>query len=274
MYNSFLIAYRNRIEHLNYCLNAISLSSDVCDFKDFDINIVNLDTKNNLSNFLSKYFSLNINYKFVYDGDKHFAKSKALNMAFSLSNSKFVTVLDVDCVISPYYFNGLLDFYKNNSEKSKLCYRVRMLTEDQTQNIKDDFGKEIFDNKIIKLCNTYHKADELFTKKMVKMKSPGSDNIKGKCLGCGIFTINSKSFNKIGGFDEKFVGHGYEDTDFNYRLFAYMRYRDSHLLTNQKYNIFHLYHKKTFSKEYLKRQQYNKRLFLYNKRNDIVKANQ
>lgn len=272
MYNSFLIAYRNRKENLRYCLDSLILSSEVCDFKDFDVNIVNLDIKNDLKNILNKYKKLNINYKFIYDGDKHFAKSKALNKAFSLSNSKFITILDIDCVVSPYYFNGLLSFYKNHGEKSKLCYRVRMLNEDQSCYIKNNFGKDIFDKEIIKKCGKYDKADELFTKKMTEFKSPGKDMIQGQCLGCGIFTINSNLFKKIGGFDERFIGHGYEDTDFNYRLFTYMRYRDSHLLTDPKYNVFHLFHKKTFSREYLSRQQHNKRLFLSNKINNIIKV--
>lgn len=271
MYNSFLIAYRQRKKNLSYCLSSIRLASKICDFNDFDINIINLDTYDSLKGFLSKYEDLNINYRLIYDNKKYFSKSMALNNAFEMSESKFITVLDADCVVSPYFFNGLQEFYKKHDDKSKLCYRVYMLNENITQLIKKEFSKDIFDYKIIKECDTYDKANELYTKKMID--NPNNNELKDKCLGCGIFTINSKLFSEIGGFDEKFEGHGYEDTDFNYRLFLHMNCKNSHLLTNKKYNIFHLFHKKSFTKEYLSRQQYNKNIFLNNKINNIIKVN-
>lgn len=72
------------------------------------------------------------------------------------------------------------------------------------------------------------------------------DIMVNKCAGGGQL-ITKKFFKKIGGYDERFVGWGYEDTAFCYKI--YDKIGEYPILD---YTVFHLYHEKVEAKEQVK----------------------
>jgi len=66
----------------------------------------------------------------------------------------------------------------------------------------------------------------------------------GPAIGLGI--IHTESFKRLGGFDERFIGYGPEDKEFNFRISRICKYID---LNDVSLNTYHLWHNNNTPKE-------------------------
>ncbi|MCR6574037.1 glycosyltransferase [Campylobacter insulaenigrae] len=129
-----------------------------------------------------------------------FSQGKCRNLGASFANAKVITFLDVDCYISSFSLEKILNLIdvKNISQNINeiLVLPVIYLSKEGSEFIyKQD--KTMWDNLI---------QEDLITGKntLVKFFSPSSTSS---------IIINKHKFLRLGGNDENFIGHGYEDFD-------------------------------------------------------------
>lgn len=103
------------------------------------------------------------------------------------------------------------------------------------------FGRCINMNKKVseKILNGEHVSIEEMEKKpdIVRDIRPGT-SMWGDKLAGGIQLIDRELFDKVGGMDERFIGWGWEDSHFCWKIMAELG--DYKILTNRK--VYHLWH--------------------------------
>jgi len=158
-------------------------------YKNFELNILetsNLDSSISIIKKYSNLFSINcwlLHTKFV-------DRTKSLNFLVKQSKGDVICVVDVDVMKSPEYLEEVnLKISKNNF----LIQYVKYLDQRNTfYFIKNQFDFEIISEKV----------------KEQQTKTGGKSQI----------SIFKNIFLEIGGFDERFFGWGYEDSDLFFRL--------------------------------------------------------
>ena len=163
--------------------NDINLEIIICD----SFSHYNLQQNNNLENkFLIKYFNIKKN---ILSAKRNYGINKA--------SFKNIILLDDDCIPDQ-------DFLKNYINDFKFLDKNTILS-----GIVEFPNIHIKKYNHIKFRNSRHfKATDLNSNLYL-----GLDKIVAMNMGF----IRSEKFNKIGFFDEKFLGYGFEDYEFGYR---------------------------------------------------------
>ena len=231
-----------------------------------EIIIVDLSSDIKLSN---KYKDLNLSFDNInYKGT--FWKTKALNRGVSLSSYDNIMILDSDSLINDKFFDFVFNYLNTVNRSYKLCHRVVYL--DKINDIicdhVDKNNKEEF-NKVLKSSyGSLRVARERFTEnENVYSFKKDNDITCNKSLGNSHFTMLKSDFIKIGGYDERFIGHGYEDLDFNLRAFRFLK--KGYLCTDFCNLVFHQNHDYESSWLMEKTQRENKEIYRYNSINNI-----
>lgn len=136
---------------------------------------------------------------------KAFSQGKCRNLGASYAHSNVLLFLDVDCYISLDNFEKILKLIqiKNISQNinALIVLPVVYLNKEANEKLKQ-YDEEFWDILI---------QEDLFTAKntWVKFFSPSSTSS---------IVINKHQFLRLGGNDENFIGHGYEDFDLFARI--------------------------------------------------------
>ncbi|EAJ7140986.1 glycosyltransferase [Campylobacter jejuni] len=136
---------------------------------------------------------------------KAFSQGKCRNLGASCAHSNVLLFLDVDCYISLDNFEKILKLIqiKNISQNinALIVLPVVYLNKEANEKLKQ-YDEEFWDILI---------QEDLFIAKntWVKFFSPSSTSS---------IVINKHQFLRLGGNDEKFIGHGYEDFDLFARI--------------------------------------------------------
>ena len=279
IFNSIVLAYRNRPQHLKWFLQSLQISHAHSSNKDIELSMVDLGSDKSSEKLIEKYLPKeNIKYTYI-DYKKTFCKSKALNKAIIQSSGIYITVLDVDAVMPPKFLDTIYKIYKEAGDV-KLSYRMYMTTNYVRQKLMQSGISEDFINKnLVESKTNWPIADERYTKSGVNFKDAKAtakkfvakeDTLSGmtyldQAWGNSQFTIKKDLFFTIGGYDERFIGHGYEDTDFNRR--AYSNLNNGGIITDRRSCLYHIYHDKKADWANLPNQMKNKRIYELNKRN-------
>lgn len=245
MFNSIILPYRDRINSLKSFLRSYYIS----DSPHCELVIVDLNSKKDSVMLIREYEKLcNIKYLRVeYSGI--FWKSKALNFAAKESSGEYLTILDVDSVFDCDFLNSIYVFYKNNNFTNKrLSYRVRRLNKKESKYFSGgSFGCNCVRERLINSDQSlFPMAKERFTEKNCEIKELNKSEYKINYLynylaiGNSHGTFKKHDYMAIGGHDERFIGHGLEDLDFNIRLFR--RINKGKLRRNPQYTIYHIDH--------------------------------
>lgn len=141
----------------------------------------------------------------------------ARNMGISAAKTGSVIFIDVDCIVSPTLFENML--LALNGEHIITAYPLYLP-------VVPDTGKysDLMDQAVT------HPAREHI---------PVGQPVEHLLFWSLIFAIQKQTFEKIGGFDESFVGYGAEDTDF-----AMMFHQADVKLIFVRDYILHQYHDK------------------------------
>lgn len=126
-----------------------------------------------------------------FKNDGHFKKSYGFNSAASVAKCDILCFYDVDILIEPKYLKMAQDKILNSE-----CDHVYPFNGTFINLKKENFDKFLgdFNFTVVK---------GLSSNELASTTSPG---------GCNL--ISKGAFLKIGGYDEGFVGWGFEDTDF------------------------------------------------------------
>lgn len=165
--------------------------------------------------FVEGYSSLENNLKYIIEKSGHiylkdesqkeyFSQGKCRNLGVSFANSNVVMFLDVDCYISNYSLERILNLI-----------RIKNIT----QNINEilvlpvvylsKYGSECIYNQEQNLWDDIIKNDLISGKREV---------IKYFSLSSSSLVLNRHKFLSLGGNSDEYIGHSYEDHDFFSRL--------------------------------------------------------
>lgn len=129
-----------------------------------------------------------------------FKKSESFNGGASFTEKKILCFWDVDVLISPGYIKIAYARILNNYEDHVYPFNGTFIDVQKSKfHLLEnwDFAFENFERNWSSDVENYHFASG---------ESPG---------GCTM--ISREAFERMGGYDERFIGWGFEDTDFLYR---------------------------------------------------------
>lgn len=275
MFNSVIIAHRNRVLSIRALLRTLWLSSQEVGNKAYEIIITDLGSNNASIREFETYKPL-MNLKlFRMDYKGPFWKTKALNHCVSKASGKYITMIDADSLVQPSFLPSIENFYKKNDKKIKLAHRVRFLTQTATKAVASkarvlDAG--IIEKTILNRYDAFSLARERYGDDEIILKDiPQSRRafaMRKKALGNSHFTMLKDSYMAIGGYDERFIGHGLEDLDFNLRAWRYLK--TGVLRPELRFTVFHISHHNTpgWYKEELRGK--NRRIYRKNKKDGVI----
>ncbi len=169
---------------------------------------------------------LNYPLQHIWQKDEGFQAAKIRNKAALCANSNYLIFLDGDCVPFP-------DFIENHrllAEPNWFVSGHRLLLEKQfTQKILQELLPIYKDSMLKWLLHYFHRqSNRLFpllrirSNKLRKLHAKHWQGAKSCNLG-----LWKKDFLSVNGFDESFIGWGYEDSDLVIRLIRAGIYRKS-----------------------------------------------
>ncbi|MBD3255154.1 MAG: glycosyltransferase [Candidatus Lokiarchaeota archaeon] len=273
--NSVVIPYRNRISCLKVLLRSLYLASKNVDKKSYEIIIVDLGYNRRSKHMYSTYKD-RINLRFLhpeYNGP--FWKTKTINYGIKRSFGNYITMIDADSLVNCNFLQEIQIFFNINKKKTKLCHRVRFLTPITSRTVvakSKNLTCKFINTAIANRSSAFSLARERFTGKEKLLKDIPKDIRKyyfdGRALGNGYFSMPKDVFMDVGGFDERFVGYGLEDLDFNRRVWNYIK--SGTLRPDPAHTVFHVYHKREADWHTEKLMENNRKVYRKNKKKGIV----
>lgn len=181
---SVIITCKDRDENLAYCLASIS----TCNPVPAQVILVDFGSKNPLTEYSDKYPNLVHTIRVTRDV-AIFHKARALNIGLRAAQTKYVCLTDADQVYQTDLFKIVYD---------KAC-SLNDLVMCKTKLLHDKPGWFTLDTVRTRYNDLVRYASETYP----RMVGEG-------CCQC----LETKFMVDLGGYDERYVGWGYEDTDF------------------------------------------------------------
>lgn len=234
---SIIISYYKNLTNLKLILKALQEQSS----KNFEV-IVSEDDNNNETIAFLKESKSHYNYSILHVNQKidlGFRKNMMLNKSIKISNSDFLVFIDGDCIPHKHFVKG---YVEAKEEGVMVKGRRVMLSEKITTTLLNNFNLKILNTLNILFSKSTKKKETIYNpyfSLISTMKNKG-------LLGCN-WGISKKTLYKVNGFDEDYVRAAVgEDTDIEWRLKGIGVTSKS---VKNKAIVYHLYHKKTYSKE-------------------------
>jgi len=165
---------------------------------------------------IKKYLPSGLDYIHIPRTDETYCKSKTINIGVKkMIRSEYFFTSDIDLVYPPTFieYMSLFTLVKNP---------IRVLF--SNHNI----------GQTPKVPQTYEECKNAFalsqdTRRATKYYAPGNG------------LVHLPTFKKVGGYDERFIGHGSEDSEFNYRMSKLNKYFQIDLDVVNTYHLWHFY---------------------------------
>jgi predicted glycosyltransferase involved in capsule biosynthesis len=272
IFNSIIVCHKNRRWSLRAFLQSFYLASKYINRDTYEVVITDMDgdINNKLINKYKKYFNIK-HLKVRYNGI--FWGSKALNHSVLNSEGKYITHIDIDSIITKYFLPGIVKFYSEKRNKNiKLAHRIFSLCESEKNVVIFGSYNEDFINGLINNVDNHVRLEERYTELGIRKfnnEKIEKDWLDNKAIGNSHYTMLKSVFLELGGYDERFKGWGYEDTDFNIR--AYKILNGGRIRVEPKnvlFNIPNFYSKKNMSVSIVSR---NRGIYKENKKNNVIK---
>lgn len=245
--HSIIIAHRDRNEHLALCLRSLRLSASFAGIPKARWEVVVVDGGS------SERPQNTSNVSVITSGaDTPFNKSKLLNIGIEAAAGDVLTILDADAIVAPYFMWGVEHI---SPSCSKLAYRVRKVPRSvvDTHLASDSGWAALFQAKEWERWpigpeghGWPHRLSPTDKKRL-----PVFGNSQCSIPRCVLGDLR---------FDEHYVGRGFEDIDFNLRLWAQEgdRYR-ARLVAEPAQAMYHIDHPQFCNKSHWGEQSYNAR---------------
>lgn len=236
---SVIVNTYNWPQALDLCLRGLAQQTD----HNFEVLVADDGSKEDTRNLIE---SFQVDYPVplihVWHEDKGFRRTVILNKAFCRASGEYCIFLDGDCLAFP-------DFVSQHRKLSKTgCFisgnRVLVgeeLTNYLIKNRKIETDKN-FTFWFEKLCKReINRILPLIHAKLPDCIRDRNSNKWQTLKGCN-FSVWKKDFEEVNGFDENFLGWGFEDSDLAVRLINKgCRNRSGRFATG----VLHLHHKQT-----------------------------
>jgi cellulose synthase/poly-beta-1,6-N-acetylglucosamine synthase-like glycosyltransferase len=234
---SLIISYYKNLNSLKLILKALENQSNI----NFEVIISEDDNNKETIDFIENKSS---SYRFPIlhvnqDKDLGFRKNMTLNKSIKKSRTDFLIFIDGDCIPHKHFIKS---YIREKEDNMMLKGRRVMLSESITSSLLENFNLKLLNTSNILLSKSDKKKESIYNpyfSLVSTMKNKG-------LLGCN-WGISKKTLYKINGFDEDYVRAAVgEDTDIEWRLKGIDIQSKS---VKNKAIVYHLYHKKTYSKE-------------------------
>lgn len=234
--------------------------------KKFDELIIADDGSNeNIINYITDLLpKVNFKIKHIYHEDKGFRKTRILNEAVKNSMGDLLIFCDQDLIFGEDYVERMSETEEKEFRMCRPCNTEEIEKNEIIKKLESGVEyKKCIENIPIEYENSVNKAlkkDRVRRiLKRLKLKKRGI-----KLLGMS-YSLWKKDYRNINGYDEKYIGWGYEDDDFGNRLTA-SGVRGIEVYTDQI--LLHLWHQVSSSKkESLNEKYYRERKKRINKKN-------
>ncbi|PWJ44358.1 glycosyltransferase family 2 protein [Sediminitomix flava] len=186
----------------------------------------NFETANLIQNFRKQNFTI----KHCWQEDKGFRLAKIRNKAIAQAKGDYIIFIDGDIILHPSFIKD----HKTWARKNFFLQGSRvLLSEEKSSTVKKEGLTPIhyFSKGIKNRLNTINSTllAKIFTKKGLSFD---------KAKGCNM-SFWKKDLQKVGGFNEKFIGWGKEDNELAIRL---INNSVRGIKLNFAANTYHLYH--------------------------------
>lgn len=252
MYNSVIAAYRGRPDCLKLFLQAFDHAAKNSRKNSVELVLTELGNNDERTKPIIDKFKNKINIKYFpihYVGN--FWKTKALNHSARFSEGEVITMVDVDALVPPVFFVGIETFFRKHGARSRLSHRVRFLDDKSSKWFRHHlaFTENEFNKVCIAQYNKHKLAKERYTISNLQKHDLHPASTRGlpadfrttQILGNSHFSMLKEHYMKLGGYDERFIGYGCEDLDFNIRSLRLIK--QSRMNLQSSHTVFHLKHK-------------------------------
>lgn len=270
--HTILIPYRDRPEHLSLCLKALSSAPIPAEVLKYEKESIYLPGKSELilldqgsttdtEAIIAPFIEpLNIKYHQINDNGP-FHKTKLLNEGLVQATNDIITVLDVDCLVKPEFFQHIQMFwqfhfpapeydvrYDLKSYEEALAYienstKPYREARDKWKNRKLAHRFITLDPEASELCKNHLDIFHSYVACNPTKWNHAPEDAFGSLTGFSVFTTHIETLQKVGGWDERFIGYGFEDVELNQRLHR----AGVETTINTASPVFHLWHKQNQS---------------------------
>lgn len=203
---SVIIPTYNRARNLKNCLESLTWQS----FKAFEVIICDDGSSDNTREVAESYKDrLNLSYR--WQADLGFRAAEARNLGMRRARGKLVVFLDSDLVVPDSFLATHWQAHQQHKNVAINSYVMRML-----EPLDDDLG--LPPQEFIPKHRDNLKPDNRDRYSLFERQEPVEETYY---LDSNALSIWRVDLEKVGNFDEGFIGWGHEDTELGYRIAQY-----------------------------------------------------
>lgn len=180
-----------------------------------------------------KGVSRNYELKYIYlERETGSCRSRARNFGWKAAEGEVIVFIDADIIVKNTHLLELERFYRCESNLALIGLRI-MLPRGAIIDFENLYQTYGFDRRKLTLLDKTYFIYNLLSYNINKIRSPGILYATNNC------TVPRKILESMGGFDEKYIGYGYEDQDLACRL---LKLDNIKFALNHRLEVFHQYH--------------------------------
>jgi len=145
-------------------------------------------------------------------GENLYNRAYMVNKASEMVTSEYFNLSDIDILYPKTFLKTMKSIIQDSTEPLRIVFH------------NHNMGQGNFE--------TYEDCKQEYEKCKDNLRSK-----TGPAVGLGI--IHTETFRRIGGFDDRFIGYGPEDKEFNFRISKVCKFID---LDDERVNTYHLWH--------------------------------
>ncbi|MFZ5933413.1 glycosyltransferase family 2 protein [Pseudomonas sp. HS6-2] len=224
---SIVILTYNRIEPLRKTLAGLVRQSYPANL--FEV-IVTDDGSSQTTMEVIKEFSELLDIKYVWHKDVGFTAAAARNNGIHVARNELIVLLDVDMFPSQDLVLNYAKWWKNLDRAVLIGPRKYIDLSETTpdeiierHDLEEGFREIVTNNTVAGKIQGQHSVDwrlEIFE----RTQSLRTESVPFRTFASGNVAFSKKSFESIGGFDERFNSWGFEDTELGFRFFNTGKY--------------------------------------------------
>ncbi|WP_304206460.1 glycosyltransferase [Fusobacterium perfoetens] len=214
---SVIVPVYNRLEHLRALFKCLLKQS----IRPYEFIISDDGSKQKIIDYIGDLIEeADFKVKYIYQEDKGFRKTRALNNAVKEAEGEILVFCDQDLFFPPDYLEKIK--LKSRVGEFLMC-RAHHISEKEKDSIlteieKEDWSYESIINNIISKSYPKTLAKIYFEDKRRRLLHKFWLNKRGIKLVGMSYSLRKEDYIKVNGYDEKFQGWGHEDDDFGNRL--------------------------------------------------------
>lgn len=233
---SVIIPVYNRLEHLRANLLCLLRQEE----QPYELIITDDGSSQKITDFIKDLIpKAKFKIKHIYQEDKGFRKTRALNNAVKYAEGDLLVFCDQDLIFGEEYIKTIKENIKKNTFLMGRAYHI---TENEKNNILSKIEKiNSYSELLNEVPRSYPKTIQkmLLEDKKRRLLNYFKLSKRGIKLVGMSYALFRDDYIKVNGYDEKYIGWGEEDDDFGNRLYV-AKIKGKELITsNMQMHLWH-----------------------------------